>query len=59
MPYICKLVYDMILNYLKKEQKSNNVVNPLTESNIIHVAPFVKPIDKDLERLRDPFIKYV
>ena len=53
MPYICKFVYDMILDNSKK------VVNPLTESNIIHVAPFVKPIDKDLERLRDPFIKYV
>lgn len=51
MPYICKFVYDMILDHSKK------VVTPLTES--IDVAPFVKPIDKDLERLRDPFIKYV
>ena len=58
MPNICKLVYDMILNHSKGEDKRNNVV-PLTESNIIHVAPFVKPINKDLEKLRDPFVKYV
>ena len=51
MPYICKFIYDMIFN--------KKVVTPLTESNIIDVARFVKPIDKDLEKLRDPFIKYV
>ena len=52
MPYICKLVYDMIQNHSKK-------VVPLTENNIDDVVPFVKPIDKHLERLRDPFVKYV
>tara|TARA_Y100000385_G_C12656401_1_gene451781 strand:+ start:120 stop:260 length:141 start_codon:yes stop_codon:yes gene_type:complete len=46
-------MYNLLFNNSKK-------VVPLNESSSsMDVVPFVKPIDKHLERLRDPFVKYV